>query len=122
MTTASAKLTTSVSNYLSKVEGKMKMGSTPIIYETAVVMLADSVKTYDVKTVFSKHSLYDLRSITVEVLVKDTDPNSPTNAAYVNSEAVVTHGVNDSGIVTICNNSNQTVDLCVKISSPTVLL
>lgn len=122
MSTTKQKLLTKVSNYLNAVEDRLKLGSVPIVFDTDLIMESASVKTYDVKTLFSKHALYKLRTIAVSVLVKDTDPTSPVYNAYINSEAVITHSVSDLGIVTIANRSHDPVTVCIKISSPTVLL
>ena len=122
MTASNQAMLTAIENYLSKVSNTVSSGGKPLFYQKDLILKPNIVKTYDVKTEYPTHALYDLTSVTVTVLVLDEDVNSLTKDMYVNSEAVVVCGVNAEGIVKIYNAGDQDITVTVKITAPAIKL
>lgn len=120
MSKSKNKLLLAIQNYLEKVEEKLKLGGTPLIYEQSVVLSAGLVREYDIKATFPDHNKFRLMSTSIEVLVKDTDAASPTYDMFINSQAVITTAIDMDGNIKIHNSSNESQTIIIKISTPSV--
>lgn len=75
--------------------------------------------TYDLTAILgADEALYDKLSARVDVKVNDTDNASPTYDYYVNSEGVVSIGVNPAGDIIIHNFKSVDIDCYVRIDVP----
>lgn len=97
---------------------KVKLNIRPLVYDIDVTIASGAVKTYDLKSLMTDHVLYDLRSARVEVLVFSTEAGYPLANTYVNSQAVVSTGITDVGIVSIYNSDISPVKVIVRIDRP----
>jgi hypothetical protein len=103
-------------NYFTKVKSNIQ----PLTYDADVVINANTVKTYDIKTLMPDHANYDLRSTRVLVLVLNNEVGSLTRNSYVNSDAVATVGIDAQGIVKVHNTDISANQFIVRIDKPTV--
>lgn len=89
-----------------------------LVYEAPLTLAADTVKQYNLKTLFPLWSEYQLMSADIKVLVKNKDNTSKTYNLFINSEAVITVANDDNGAVKIHNTSSESQTLVVKITPP----
>lgn len=113
------KLLTAVSNYLEAIKEKIGTGEKPIVFIEDYLITPETNKTYDLKDYVEDHTLYNLTSARVEVLVLDEEVGSPTSGYYIGSEAVVITGIKPSGEVIIRNETTDNLRLVIKIFTPT---
>lgn len=111
-----------VRTYLEKVGEMVGSGGKPLFYEAGVTLAAGANRTFDVKTKFPKHALFDLRTCNVQVLALDTEVGKATTNMYVNSDAIINIGINAAGVVVIENASDTSVTILYKINAPAIKL
>lgn len=87
-------------------------------YDNVVTIAANQVLTIDLKQIIPNHAAYDLLSANVRALVRNTDSASPTYNMYINSEEVLTVGVNSTGIVKLHNYFSTTLEFHIRIDVP----
>lgn len=82
-------------------------------------IVSNGSKTYNVQgrleTILGVIDDYDLETTRVDVQVLDTDPASPTYNFYINSESLVTTGINN-GSVKVINYAPTTQTIRVLIT------
>lgn len=115
-TTAKNLMLQKLTSYFTKVESNIK----PLVYEVDVPLASFVVKQYDLKTLMPDHANYELRSARVNVLVLNTEPASPLINSYVNSEAVVSVGIDANGVVKIINTDVSDGTFIIRIDKPSV--
>ena len=111
-----------VRTYLEKVGEMVGSGGKPLFYEAGITLAAGANRTFDVKTKFPNHVLFDLRTCNVQVLVLDTEVGKATTNMYVNSDAIINIGINAAGVVVIENASDTPVTILYKINAPAIKL
>lgn len=71
---------------------------------------------YDLQTLIGAgYENFDLITAEICVRAKDTNVASPMYNAYTNAEAVVTYGIKDERYVIVANQSNEDLELYVKV-------
>lgn len=114
-----ANLVSSINTYTNTIKNYIdqRLGSSLVSEETTIS--AGGVLTYDLTTLLgSAHADYDKRSASVNVKVLDTDDTSPTHNFFINSEGVVTVGVDTNGQVRLHNYADQSITVHVRIDVP----
>lgn len=76
--------------------------------------------SFDSKNLFPTEDNYDLLSTKVEVMLLDSDPGSSTGGFYINPEASLTWGINETGIIHIHNYHPDKVTVRVSVYQPSV--
>lgn len=99
---------------------KVKSNIQPLVYELDVPIASFVTKQYDLKTLMTDHADYELRSARVSVMVLNTEPASPLLNSYVNSEAVISVGIDANGIVKIANTDVSDGVFIIRIDKPSV--
>lgn len=112
---AIATMLASMTKYFTKV----KQGSVPLVFDAPINIAGSGTKRYDLKTLMTDYSKYNLLSVRVSVLLLNSEAASPTRGYYINSEATITIGVNAEGIVMLQNTSPNSANVVVRIDRPT---
>lgn len=99
---------------------KVRSNIQPLVYDVDIVIASGGTKTYDLKTIMTDHASYELRSARVQVMHLSTETGYPLADNYVNSEAVVSVGITETGIVTVYNSDIAQVKVIIRIDHPAV--
>lgn len=102
-------------NYFTKVKANIR----PVVYEKATIG-AGLTKTYNLASHVPDLNLYDPLSSRITVLVLDSDPGSATLNNYINSEASITVGITQAGVVTVVNTDINSHAVLIRIDHPAV--
>lgn len=112
------RIVTAVTNFLAALTNSVR----PAIIHEQITLAAGAQKDYDLATILGVDiTLYDVKSTMISAKIKDMD-SGPTSNFYINSEPLVTTGVNDAGLVRIANAHNATLTVHVTIIKPSKLL
>ena len=89
-----------------------------LVSEEATIPAESSVD-YDLTTLLGEnHANYDKRSASVTVLVEETEVGSPLEGYFINSEGVLTVGIDINGNVRLHNYQTTSVTCHVRIDVP----
>lgn len=111
-----ARIATAVSNYLAAVKAAIRQ---PSIVHEQITLAAGANKDYNLATLLGANAgTYDMRSVLINARILDTDAGSPTQNFYINSEPLITTGVNAAGLVRINNAHTASLTVFVTISKP----
>ncbi len=115
-------LATTIQNYTTAIKKYVDDRIHTALVSETVSILAGATNTYDLTALLgTNHAQYDKVSSNIIVRVLDTDTASPTYNLYINSEAVVTVGVDTAGQVVVNNHSNADITCYIRIDVPRTL-
>lgn len=81
-----------------------------------VSMAAGATRTYNVATLLAAEaSLYDLKTIDLDIRVTDTEVGSTTNGYFVNGDAVIASGFKVTGEVTVTNTFDSALTVLIRV-------
>lgn len=81
-----------------------------------VSMAAGATRTYNVATLLAAEaSLYDLKTIVLDIRVIDTEVGSDTNGYFVNGDAVIASGFKATGEVTVKNTFDAALTVLIRV-------
>lgn len=115
-TTAKATMIEKMVGYFTKVASNIR----PLVFDIDIQLAPNAKKIYDLKTLISDNTLYELRSAKVTVQVLNTEAGSALINTYVNAEAVAAVGITAAGIVTVLNTDVNTNKYIIRIDKPAV--
>ena len=90
-----------------------------VVVDTDVNIGANTNIQYNLTDYVPDVSKFDIRGARIEVMALDTESGSPTQNAYVNSEAMITKAIVNGQSVKLHNYSNATAQCKVYIALPT---
>lgn len=102
--------------YFSKI--RQSLGSAK--FDEGIVLGAGETRTYDLTQIVSDHANYVLLATPFRVSLYNTGPSSPTSNHYINSEAIVTAGINEDGLIVVHNMTPVPITINVYIGQPTL--
>jgi len=114
-------LTAAIDHYTQALKTYVQSRTGAVAVAETAVIAANAARTYNLTTLLgANHAQYDKLSAVIVVKVLDTDANAPTSGLYINSEAVITTGVDAEGSVVIHNHHTAAVTCYIRIDVPLV--